>query len=129
MPRIKELPAESRPRERLIYDGSETLSDVELLAVLIGTGTAKKSALGLAREVYDRFGGLRGIAGRNLSELMAIEGIGEAKAAVVAACYEIATRIVELVAADWELELREMQRAGLEASAEASAEARSRRDG
>ena len=102
MPRIKELPAELRPRERILYEGAQTLSDVELLAVLIGTGTGKKSALELAREVYDRFGGLRGIAGRNLSQLMATEGIGEAKAATIAACYEIATRIVKMVAEDWE---------------------------
>jgi DNA repair protein RadC len=98
--KIKDLPLEDRPRERLLVEGSETLSDVELLAILIGSGTQGKSALDIAQELFDRFGGYRGIAGRSIAELMEIQGMGEAKAAVVAAAYEIATRIVEMVLED-----------------------------
>jgi DNA repair protein RadC len=104
--KIKDLPLEDRPRERLLVEGSEVLSDVELLAILIGSGTQGKSALDIAQELFDRFGGYRGIAGRSIAELMEIEGMGEAKAAVVAAAYEIATRIVEMVLADLDLNRR-----------------------
>lgn len=104
--KIRDLPLEDRPRERLLVEGSEVLSDVELLAILIGSGTQGKSALDVAQELFDRFGGYRGIAGRGIAELMEIEGMGEAKAAVIAAAYEIATRIVEMVLADLDLKRR-----------------------
>jgi len=98
--KIKDMPPERRPREKLLYEGSDTLSDVELLAILIGSGTRDKSALDIAQELYDKFGGYRGLAERNLAELMEIEGMGEAKAANIAAAYEIAARIVEMVLKD-----------------------------
>ncbi len=104
--KIKDLPLEDRPRERLLVEGSEVLSDVELLAILIGSGTQGRSALDIAQELFDRLGGYRGIAGRGIAELMEIEGMGEAKATVIAAAYEIATRIVEMVLADLDLKRR-----------------------
>ena len=104
--KIKDLPLEDRPRERLLAEGSEGLSDAELLAILLGSGTKGSSALDIAQELLDRFGGYRGIAGRGIAELIEIEGMGEAKAAVIAAAYEITTRIVEMVLADLDLNRR-----------------------
>ena len=60
--RIREIPADERPRERLIAYGADTLSTAELLAILLRTGTEKYSAVGLANHLLTHFHGLRGVA-------------------------------------------------------------------
>ncbi len=99
--KIKDLPIEERPREKLLKFGADCLSDVELLAILIASGTQEKSALDLAKELYEKYGSsFRGLAGKDISEIIKIKGIKEAKVLNIAASFEIAKRIVEEVVKD-----------------------------
>lgn len=84
----------SGPRDRLWAGGVSTLSDVDLIAVLLGTGTQGRSASALAIDLIERLGGLRGLAGAHPFELAAILGIGEAKAARLLAAAEVGRRVV-----------------------------------
>ncbi len=59
--KIKDLPESERPREKMLALGPDKLSDRELLAILIGSGTKEKSALDLAGDILNKFGGLKGI--------------------------------------------------------------------
>ena len=95
--RIKDLPADQRPREKLIKEGAESLSDSELLAILIGSGTKGKSAIDLANDVLSKYHSFRGLAGRTIEEIKEIKGLKEAKILNIAAAFEIARRIVEEV--------------------------------
>ncbi len=92
-PRIKELPAGERPRERLRESGSASLSNSELLAIILRTGTAWENVLGLAARILARFGGLMGLARASFGELCAERGIGEAKAAQLKAALELGKRL------------------------------------
>lgn len=89
---IRDWSPEERPREKLIEKGSQSLDNAELLAILIGSGTAKKSALDLGRELIFRFGSLDHIAKAPVRELMSIRGIGEAKAVAIATAFELCRR-------------------------------------
>ena len=90
---IKEWPEEDRPREKLLDRGAETLTDAELLAILLRTGNAGESALDHARLLLSRFGGIKGIASAPAKELGAIKGIGPAKSAQLKAGLEIGRRL------------------------------------
>ena len=94
MRRIKDWPAEERPRERLLAQGAETLTDAELLALIIRTGdsSSKNSAVDLARGLLSRFGSLRQLSAASITELTQQAGIGPAKAAEVQALFQIARR-------------------------------------
>jgi DNA repair protein RadC len=76
---IKELPKELRPRERLAEYGEAALSDAELLAIILRTGTAEATALELAHQLLSKFGGLQGLYRCALAELAQGEGsrVGE----------------------------------------------------
>jgi DNA repair protein RadC len=89
---IRELPADERPRERLLAAGPEALGDAELVAVLLRTGRTGASALELAREVLAVCGGLAGLAGIPAPAL-ARRGLGPAKAASVLAAVELGRRL------------------------------------
>ena len=71
--RIGDLPQHTRPRERLLSDGASALADRELLAIVLRTGTARSSALGLADEVLAKFGDLRRLAQASAEELIQLE--------------------------------------------------------
>lgn len=89
---FRDMPKEERPRERLLAHGSETLSDAELLAVLLRTGRPGLPVLDLARELLDEWGGLSGLPGATFSDLRR-EGLAGAKAAAVLAAVEIGRRL------------------------------------
>ncbi|MBW5447859.1 DNA repair protein RadC [Cohnella sp. CFH 77786] len=91
--RLRDLPEEERPRERMIRLGAEALSHAELLAILLRTGTRKESAVHLAQRVLHDCGGLRRFAERNWDELTHISGIGPAKALELQACLELGRRV------------------------------------
>ena len=93
MPKIKDLPEEQRPREKLLKFGPESLSDKELLAILIGHGLKGKSAIEMAEDLLKEYKNLKGLAGRRLDEFMKIKGIKEAKIIKIAAAFEMAKRI------------------------------------
>ena len=84
----------SRPRERLLADGPRCLSDIELLAVLLGTGRPGRSASDLAAELIDRFDGLGGLFGAPASVVVAVNGVGPARWCTLQAGLELARRSV-----------------------------------
>jgi DNA repair protein RadC len=89
---IRELPEDERPRERLLSQGSEALSDAELLAVLLRTGTRGKSAVQLATELLVEAEGLTGLLGTTYHEVRR-PGLGKAKAATLLAGIELGRRL------------------------------------
>ncbi len=90
---IKDLPDETRPRERLLAEGAENLSDVELLAIIVGGGTPEDTALDIARKLLSEYGGWRELARCSPVELMErVSGIGRARAAAICATLAIAYR-------------------------------------
>ncbi len=94
MHRIKDWPEDERPREKLLKNGPEALSDAELLALVLrtGDGVSRTSALDHARLLLARFGSLRQMARATISELCRVKGIGPAKAAELLAVFQIARR-------------------------------------
>ena len=92
--RIRELPTDERPRERLIAYGADALSISELLAVLLRTGTEQNSALGLAEVLLHRFENIRGVAHATIEEMAEVHGIGPAKAAQIKAAIEFGRRLI-----------------------------------
>ena len=92
--RMKELPIDDRPREKLINNGAAALTDSELLALLIGSGTQEKSALDIARDLTADNGILKNIAlVHDVKELAKTKGLGRAKAALIIAALELGRRI------------------------------------
>ena len=91
---IKAWPSDERPREKLLKNGATSLSDAELLALIIRNGSAadKSSALDQARQLLAGFGSLRALATATISELCRQKGIGPAKAAEIQALFELARR-------------------------------------
>lgn len=93
---ILDLPKEARPRERLHRYGASALSDAELLAILMGTGTRSESALVLAARVLkgvEGRGGLGFVADSSVEELSQIKGIGPAKSGQIKAAVELGLRL------------------------------------
>lgn len=90
------------PRERLLLRGAASLSDAELLAVLLQTGYRNCNAVMLARELLDQFGGLMGMVRADASRLLACQGVGQAKYALLQASVELARRVAlqELAGSD-----------------------------
>ena len=90
---LKDLPAEARPREKLIARGAGALGDAELLALLLRTGMVGKNVLQLAQELLDTFGGVSGLLNTSLDDLKRIKGLGgSAKRAELMAVLELARR-------------------------------------
>jgi DNA repair protein RadC len=81
------------PRERLLHHGPRALSTAELLTLLIGHGTPEAHASDVARTLLERFPTLTDLAGRDMSELRTIHGMGTAKAARICAALELASRL------------------------------------
>jgi len=88
---ICDLPLDDRPRERLLTHGADTLSDAELIAILLHSGVRGKNAIQLARELL--CDGLSGLRKREPAQLVKTAGIGPAKASRVMAAFEIARRL------------------------------------
>jgi len=87
---IREMPIDDRPREKLIERGAASLSQSELLAILIGSGTRGVNALELARKLLRD--GVNRLALQDVAQLASIRGIGPAKAARIAASFELSRR-------------------------------------
>ncbi len=92
---INHWPTPERPREKLLERGSEALSDAELLAILLRTGVAGRSAVDLAREMLDHFGGLRPLLETSPQAFCNIKGLGMAKYVQLQAVLEIGRRYLE----------------------------------
>ncbi|MBK8086682.1 MAG: DNA repair protein RadC [Chitinophagaceae bacterium] len=90
---IKDWAEDDRPREKLLSKGTEALSNSELIAILIGSGTKTKSAVDVAKEVLNRAkDNLNELGKLSIKELMKTDGIGEARAITIAAALELGRR-------------------------------------
>ena len=87
--RIKEIPKSDRPREKLQHKGAEALSDLELMAILLGSGTKSHDVMKVASRILKT---LDGTKKPSIEELLKIEGVGLAKATLIAAALEFARR-------------------------------------
>ncbi len=94
---IRDLPAADRPRERLRDFGAGSLSNAELLAILLRTGSSKESALSQAGRLLRDFSGIPGLRHAPFAELRAVHGLGEAKAAQIHAALELGLRLASVV--------------------------------
>lgn len=91
---LKTLPADARPREKLLSRGAGALADAELLALILRTGLAGQGVLQLAQSLLDRFGGLSGLLHAQADDLKTVKGLGPAKRAEITAVLEIARRVL-----------------------------------
>lgn len=98
---VRDLPQEARPREKLLTGGAASLSDAELLAILLRTGTTARSVLDVAEAVLAKYRdkGLMAIVHMAPKEMAAIDGIGPAKAATILAAVELGRRLASRAAA------------------------------
>jgi DNA repair protein RadC len=92
---ITDWPEAERPREKLLTRGPQTLSDAELVAIFLRTGTPGKNAVELARELLSRYGGLRNLLTADRDSLCQAHGFGTAKYAQLMAALEIGRRHLE----------------------------------
>ncbi|MBP3270513.1 MAG: DNA repair protein RadC [Bacteroidales bacterium] len=91
--RIKELCVEERPREKMLSKGTDAMSDAELLAILIGSGTKKENVLEVANRLLAAADGkLSRLAGMDKHEITSLDGIGEGRYASIAAAFELGKR-------------------------------------
>lgn len=90
--KLKDLPKNERPRERLIRYGADKLSNSELLALILRTGTKNDNVLNLCSSLLGEFGGINGLLNLSVKELKEINGIGEAKTAQILALAELSKR-------------------------------------
>src|SRR5208283_5208539 len=96
MPELKitSWPENERPRERLLKYGAGNLSDAQLLAIILRTGSGEKGVLALSISVLDTFKSLRSIDAASGAELSSIKGIGAAKTAQIKAAFELGKRLM-----------------------------------
>ena len=90
---IKDMPPDQRPRERLINFGVVTLSNAEILAIILGSGAKNQTSLDLAQRLLGLNGGLRYLAEATVDQLSNLRGIGPAKAAQIKAAVELGKRL------------------------------------
>jgi DNA repair protein RadC len=90
---MREVPNEERPRERMLQYGSQALSNAELLAILLRTGTYSESAVTLAQRILSECGDFRSLVDMSKDQLTQIKGIGNAKALQIQASIELGRRL------------------------------------
>ncbi|MBX2869369.1 MAG: DNA repair protein RadC [Acidiferrobacterales bacterium] len=92
---IKDWPTRERPQEKLLSSGARTLSDAELLALFIRSGSRGLTALDIGRDLIDKFGGLRQILGASQKAICDTNGLGPAKYALLQASLELGRRYLD----------------------------------
>ncbi len=90
---VKDMRPDEQPREKLMKYGAGSLSDSELLAILLRTGTKKMNVIETSRALLDHFGGLHSLIKKEWNELRVIPGIAKVKAITLEASFELARRI------------------------------------
>lgn len=93
---IRDVVKEDQPRERLLQEGASSLSNTELLAILLRTGSKEESVLTLANRILHHFDGLRMLKDATIEEMTSIHGVGMAKASQLIAAFELGRRMVRL---------------------------------
>lgn len=94
VPMIRDLPAEERPRERLMHAGARAVSSAELLAIILRTGVDGENVLRLAERLLAQMNGLPGLAQATVAEITQVKGIGPAKAVQIKAALEMGRRLM-----------------------------------
>lgn len=94
--RIHDLPEDERPRERLIKNGPESLSNAELLGIVLRTGSREENVISLCSRILMEYN-IKQLSLANVSRLMRVHGVGKAKAAQIAAVFELARRLETFV--------------------------------
>ena len=102
--KIREMPAEDRPREKLATLGDVSLSEPELLAILLRTGVPGASAVDVGRDLLERYGSLTGLSRCTVDELKTIRGVGFAKAVQLVAAFGIGKRLASAKAKNQKLD-------------------------
>lgn len=87
--RITDWPLDERPREKLIKSGAESVTNAELIAILLGQGTPKLNAVSLSRKLLRQFGSLEGLSRASIKDLQEVDGIGPAKAVSLTAAFQL----------------------------------------
>ncbi len=95
-PTVREMPTEERPRERLATYGPRHLSNTELIAILLRTGSAGENVISQSSRLLSQFDGLRGLGKATYAELCAQKGLSEAKTCQILAALELGRRFVSL---------------------------------
>lgn len=90
---LQQLPPTERPRERLVAQGPEALSNAELIAIILGSGIRGKSVLHLAQELLAQFGSLENLTQATLEELQQVKGLGIARTLQLLAAFSLASRV------------------------------------
>lgn len=90
--KIMDLPENERPREKLLRYGVESLSNIELLALILRTGNRNENVINLCGRILERCGGLNGLFNANIGELLNINGVGDAKASQILSLLELTKR-------------------------------------
>jgi len=97
---IKTWPTDERPREKMVKFGPETLTNAELIAVIIGTGVNKgkfrHNAIDLAKDIISRFDNLKNLINTSFDELITVNGVGSSKAAQIIAVFELGKRALSV---------------------------------
>src|SRR6266550_2429688 len=93
--KIRELPEEDRPREKLLKRGADALTNRELIAILLRTGVRGKNAVEVGGEILEKYKTLSGLTQTSASELRKIRGIGSAKAVQLAAAFKLGERMAK----------------------------------
>ncbi|MFP6866856.1 MAG: DNA repair protein RadC [Roseibacillus sp.] len=90
---IHDLPSQKRPREKMAQDGASALSDAELLAIFLRVGVKGESAIEVGQRLLSTHGGLAALGGLEIAQLACEHGLGLAKAAQLAAAFELGSRV------------------------------------
>jgi DNA repair protein RadC len=93
--KIREMPQDDRPREKLIARGAAALTDAELIAILLRTGMVGANAVQVAGTLLERFGSLNGLSRCTVDEIEDIDGIGPAKAVQLVAAFQLGQRLAK----------------------------------
>ena len=90
---IHDLPDQKRPREKMAREGAGFLSDEEILAIFLRVGVKGESAIDVGRRLLEKYGGLAALGALDIAQLTGEHGVGQAKAAQLAAAFELGSRI------------------------------------
>ncbi len=90
--RVQDMPLEDRPRERIVKHGPSSLSNTELLAIILRTGTSKENVINLCSRIFANYS-IKNLSQANITKLTEIHGVGIAKASQISAIFELARRL------------------------------------
>jgi DNA repair protein RadC len=106
--KIREMPQEERPREKLAAHGASALSDPELIAILLRTGITGKNAVEVGRDLLKKYGSLRGLSRCSVDELKKVPGVGFTKAVQLVAAFALGNRLAREVLANQKIDSPEL---------------------